>query len=675
MTPPDVSVLLVSWNTCAETRNCLASLPHAVTDGLRYEVITVDNGSQDGSADMLASHPDLLLLRNERNLGFAAAVNQAYARSRGEFVLLLNSDVRLQPGAVTALVGFLRERPEAAGVAPLYLNPDGTIQQHYMRLPTFRTALALGTALRYLPGFRRSWRKHLMRGEDFSRPRPVEQPSASCLLLRRSVLACDHVFDESLPLYFNDVLLAWTLAASGHQLWMTPEAVVTHTLGASTRLLGTAVRTKYRLDGLIRYVRLTQPQRRVRVLQAMVLLDRLTRRALRLRGQLSIGDLWAAVHGALGPMPDGDVRGWVVMLSGVPWAGGAHRQHAFARELAVTRRVLFVDPPGLRPRWSFTLRPVTDSLWHVVPPTAVPFGRLLPPLNRVNRRVAAALLRRWLDRRPGSRLLWIDEDLAAPMASRLQEDAVVYDAADLDWTFTRPWNRPHLRSGIQKAVAAADLVLASSPVLPQWLPASRKPPVIVPNGCDPARFAAVGPFAPWSKRLPRPRLVYAGAIDTRAFDAELVAGLARRRPDWTFLLVGPSTPAAQARLTGLGNVHLTGPIPFDDVPAVLRACDVCLIPYRVGGLIDYVQPKKLYEYLAVGRPVVATPLPALTSLTDLLYLAGGPDEFAKAVEEALHASHHPAAVSRRRRAAELNSWSVRGAQVRSLLEQLEGTAT
>ncbi|MGW0778858.1 glycosyltransferase [Streptomyces sp. NPDC002835] len=674
MTLPEVSVLLVSWNTCAETRACLDSLPRAATDGLRYEVIVVDNGSRDGSPDMLAAHPNVLLLRNERNLGFAAAVNQAYARARGDMILLLNSDVRLWPGALTALAGFLRERPDVAGVAPLYLNPDGSVQQHYMRLPTFRSLVALATTLRYLPGFRRPWREHLMGGADLSRQGQVEQPSASCLLLRRAVLDPAEVFDERFPLYFNDVLLARNLRLAGHRLWMTPDAVVTHTLGASTRLLGSAVRSKFRLDGLIRYAGVTQPRWRLRTLQALVLVDWLVRRALRWRGQLGLRDLWAVVQGDVGPLPDGDGRSWSVMLSGVPWLAGAHRQHALARELAVGRRVLFVDPPGRRPRWTFIVSQVAPSLWHAVPPTVVPFGRLLPPLNWINRRVAAALVRRWLDRRPGSRrILWIDEDLAAPTAGRLGEDLLVYDAVDLDWTFTHRWNRPHLRSALRKAVGAADLVLASSSALPRWLPTSRRPPVIVPNGCDPERFVAEGPLDDWITQLADPRLVYAGAVDSRAFDAELLAAVARLRPNWTFLLVGPSTRTGRAPLAGLPNVHLRGPVDFDEIPAVLRACDVGLIPYRVGGRIDYVHPKKLYEYLAVGKPVAATPLPSLIPMAGLVHLGSGPQGFVRAIEEALDLRHCPAALARRRAAAACNSWSARGEQIRGLLEGLERT--
>ena len=97
MTDPLVSILIVNWNTRQRVVECLASLPIDV--GRRScEVIVVDNGSVDGSAEALSANPDITLIRNERNVGYAAAVNQAYRGSSGEFVLLLNSDVRTHIG-------------------------------------------------------------------------------------------------------------------------------------------------------------------------------------------------------------------------------------------------------------------------------------------------------------------------------------------------------------------------------------------------------------------------------------------------------------------------------------------------------------------------------------------------------------------------------------------------
>ena len=368
---------------------------------------------------------------------------------------------------------------------------------------------------------------------------------------------------------------------------------------------------------------------------------------------------------------DGPDRPWLVMLSGSPWHAAAHRQQALARELsrdvAGGYRVLFVDPPANRPRWSFSVRPEGASLWLATVPSLLPFGRQVPVANRSGRRLSGRSLRRWLDTRPGRRLLWIDEDLAAPLAGHLGEVTVVYDATDLDWTFTRPWNRRNLQRSLRSAVGAADLVLASSSALPAHLPTGGPTPVVVANACDPELFSPDGPTAPWVDALPRPRIGYLGAVDTRAFDAALVAAMARAHPDWSFVVVGPSTPAGRAPLAGLTNVHLHDAVPYVDTPAILRGCSVGIIPYRTGGLIDYVHPKKCFEYLAVGLPVVATPLPALAALDAPIRLAAGPQEFTASIQAALDEGTAARAVAERRATALANSWAARGDQVRGLL--------
>jgi glycosyltransferase involved in cell wall biosynthesis len=369
-----------------------------------------------------------------------------------------------------------------------------------------------------------------------------------------------------------------------------------------------------------------------------------------------------------------DRRTWLVMFSGSPLAAAAHRQQALASELAGPYRVLYVDPPSNAATVRFQVRKVSDSLWQATVPTPLPFGRQVPPANQLARRMAARLLRDWLDARPGPRLLWLDEDLAAPIAGRLGEQAVIYDGTDLDWTFTRSWNRWHLRRSLHRAIAAADLVTVSSAALPFWLPATGRQPVIVANACDPALFRPDGPVTRWIAELPAPRIGYLGAVDTRALDGELLSAVARRHPEWTFVLAGPATPAGRLPLEGLANVHLAGPVPYEDAPALVRGFDVGLIPYRRGGRVDYVHPKKCYEYLAAGLPVVATPLPALMALDAPVRLADGPDDFGKAITAALAEAGDSAAVGLRRATAVANSWHARGVRLRALLAELPGGA-
>ncbi|MCP9485258.1 MAG: glycosyltransferase family 2 protein [Gaiellaceae bacterium MAG52_C11] len=300
---PHVSILLVSWNTRELTEACLATLPASVAPSTEYETIVVDNGSTDGSLDLLRGRDDIQLIENGANVGFAAAVNQAYARSTGRLVLLLNSDIEFKPGALEALVVFLAEHPDVAGVGPLYLNPDGSPQQHHFRLPTFGMFLASSSSpLRSLPGLSTSERRYRMLGEDFSQPRPVEQPSASVLLLRREVLPPDHLLDERFPIYFNDVELAYRLTRAGHELWMTPASEVFHVHGASTRQLGANLRRQH-LASLVCYLQLTQPRSRVAAFRAFVFAQKAALRLLRRPGTLPLGELVRALRGEPGPLP------------------------------------------------------------------------------------------------------------------------------------------------------------------------------------------------------------------------------------------------------------------------------------------------------------------------------------------------------------------------------------
>jgi GT2 family glycosyltransferase len=301
----DVSILIVNWNTREAVLSCLDALPTGIDDDTEYEVVVVDNGSVDGSGDALEQRSGITLIRNDENLGFAEAVNQAYRKSSGDFVLLLNSDVDLTPGALSTLARFLREHPDAAGVAPLYLNPDGSPQPFHFRLPTFATTLANGSLLgrRLIPGSERRLREYRMADDDFSRPLPVPQPSASCLLLRRSVLPADEVLDEQYPIFFNDVKLARSLADNGHVLWVTPDAAVLHEAHSSAKQLGRGPGRRQYLASAIRMLRETESPAEVWLYRGVVFGQNVVMWALRRPDALRGRDLWGALAGDPGPLP------------------------------------------------------------------------------------------------------------------------------------------------------------------------------------------------------------------------------------------------------------------------------------------------------------------------------------------------------------------------------------
>ena len=186
-----VSILIVNWNT----RDLDARVPRLLRRtrrlALPYEVIVVDNGSVDGSAEALSERAGhRVCSATICNLGFAAAVNQAFRRSHGDYVLLLNSDVDTRTRRTERARSVSRRARAGCRGGPVYVNPDGSPQPFHFRFPTFATTLANGSSLvrRLLPGSERAFASTGWLDDDFSRPRPVPQPSASCLLLRRSVL-------------------------------------------------------------------------------------------------------------------------------------------------------------------------------------------------------------------------------------------------------------------------------------------------------------------------------------------------------------------------------------------------------------------------------------------------------------------------------------------------------
>jgi GT2 family glycosyltransferase len=302
VTSSSIAVLIVNWNTRELVSRCLDSLGRGIRT-LPAEIIVVDNGSSDGSAESLRARDDVVLIENRVNRGFAAAVNQAYLRSTASYVLLLNSDVELLDRAVDELARLLDTRPAAGGAAPLYRSEDGRPQPFHFRLPSLIVTLANGSALvKRLPGVKARLRRYRMLDDDFSRPLRVEQPSASCLLLRRSHLPDDRIFDERFPIFFNDVQLARDLGRAGHELWVTPSAVVIHEEHASTRQLGGALKRQY-IASVVRMLQDTQGPAGVWLYQSLVALQGLALIVLRRPDAMKVVDLVGAVRGDPGDLP------------------------------------------------------------------------------------------------------------------------------------------------------------------------------------------------------------------------------------------------------------------------------------------------------------------------------------------------------------------------------------
>ena len=236
----DMSMIIVSYNTCDLLRNCLASLL-AGLDGLRSEVFVVDNGSADGSPDMLETEfPMVELIRNESNIGFAAANNIALRRATGKYVALLNPDTVVSSDAFRELVQFMETAPRAGYCGPRLLNEDGTHQPSARRFPTILSAAfsMLGLSGRY-PTSRHTLDLHQSRGNRDSFR--AEWLSGACLVVRTEAVRRSGLLDEGYFLYFEETDWCRRMARDGWEGWYVASAHVVH-LGGQSVVHGSEVR-------------------------------------------------------------------------------------------------------------------------------------------------------------------------------------------------------------------------------------------------------------------------------------------------------------------------------------------------------------------------------------------------------------------------------------------------
>lgn len=231
----DLSVVILSWNTRDLTLACLDALARDESPR-RREIIVVDNGSSDGSADAIAqSHPGVVLVRNPDNRGYSGGNNQGAREARGRWLCLLNSDTEVRVGALDRLVTWLEQNPSYGLAAPRLVNPDGSVQRACMRFPTLAVAWVfdLERAKRW-PG-RAIDDRYYMRDFDHLHSRDVHQPPGACCVIdRREYLELGGL-DETLWLFFNDVDLCRRLWRKGRRVRYVADAEVLHHVGSSTR--------------------------------------------------------------------------------------------------------------------------------------------------------------------------------------------------------------------------------------------------------------------------------------------------------------------------------------------------------------------------------------------------------------------------------------------------------
>ena len=233
----DLSVIIVNWNSCGLLRECLHSSERE-SHGISIEIIVVDNGSQDGSADMVrAEHPQVRLYCNVRNEGFAKPNNDGMSVSNGRYVLLLNNDTIVQPNALQTIVRMMDEHPRWGACGPMLLNPDRTVQRSVSGLHTPWTHTCDMLLLDKLFPNSRLFGTHEMRWFDYSRTQEAENIMGAALCARRAAIGDLGMLDEELVIYYNDHDWCRRIHSSEWALMYIAEAAIVHIGGQATKVL------------------------------------------------------------------------------------------------------------------------------------------------------------------------------------------------------------------------------------------------------------------------------------------------------------------------------------------------------------------------------------------------------------------------------------------------------
>lgn len=372
----------------------------------------------------------------------------------------------------------------------------------------------------------------------------------------------------------------------------------------------------------------------------------------------------------------------IICLSTQDWDDMWTRKHRFMLKFAQRgNRVLYVEQQMhwlgyfkyLKSQWRRLYlwllgpRPVRENLYLYTLPPVVPFFLVFPFLNRIKNFLVAPLLRQQSRKLGFNRpILWSYGPSNGDLVGRLGEKAVVYECVDDYPSYKGLLKRQVVAHLEDELLWKADVVIVTAASLYADRKDRAKRIHLIPNGAEVDHFESVmnteTQVSSLVAQIPHPIVGFLGGI-ANWIDVDLIRHIACARPHWSVVLVGPVTVGNSIRkIKSLPNIHLLGRQPYDSLPGILKAFDVCINPFILDDLAKGVSPLKFYEYLATGKPIVSTDMPEVSQFGELVRIAHSPDEFVFAIESAL--SENDSALAQRRRSeAHKHSWDSRFAQV------------
>jgi GT2 family glycosyltransferase/lipopolysaccharide/colanic/teichoic acid biosynthesis glycosyltransferase len=232
-----VSVIIVSYNVKEFLQQCILSVKNSL-DNLEHEIIVVDNNSVDGTTEIIRyKFPEIILIENNKNRGFAAACNQGLGVSKGDFLLLLNPDTMIQEDTIQTMIDFFESVPDAGAAGCKILNADGTLQLACRRsFPTPLIALPKILGLSHLFPKVKIFGKYNLTYEDPNKVIEVDAVSGSFLFFRREVYSRIQGLDESFFMYGEDLDYCYRIKQAGWKIYYVPYTKIIHYKGESAKL-------------------------------------------------------------------------------------------------------------------------------------------------------------------------------------------------------------------------------------------------------------------------------------------------------------------------------------------------------------------------------------------------------------------------------------------------------
>lgn len=222
-----LSVIIVTHNHAAYISRCLDSLVPEVSR-VGGEIILIDNRSDDESAAIACRYPEVKLYINQERRGFAANNNFGMALAQSRYILLLNPDTEVLPGALETLIGFMDTHPDVGLCGAQLLFPDRSVQPSARRFPNIGSVIARRTPLRVFLRNSRFNRRHLMLDVDRSKPKEIDWLLGACLFIRREILEQVGPLDEGFFLYVEDIDWARRMHQAGWKVYYVPTAKIVH---------------------------------------------------------------------------------------------------------------------------------------------------------------------------------------------------------------------------------------------------------------------------------------------------------------------------------------------------------------------------------------------------------------------------------------------------------------